>query len=61
MGSQSLYLNTKPSKLFIKAAASGSISMLASSLYSVFDAIFVGKFLGTTTFAAFGNYERGDE
>ncbi|MFA7637061.1 MAG: MATE family efflux transporter [Monoglobales bacterium] len=28
--------------------------MLASSLYSVFDSIFVGKFLGTTAFAALG-------
>ena len=54
MSSQSLYLNTKPSKLFMKAAIPGGISMLASSLYSVFDAIFVGKFLGTTAFAALG-------
>ena len=52
--SQSLYLNTKPSKLFMKAAIPGGISMLASSLYTVFESIFVGKFLGTTAFAALG-------
>lgn len=51
---QSLYLNTKPSRLFLKAAIPGGISMLVSSLYQVFDAIFVGKFLGTTAFAALG-------
>lgn len=54
MSSQELYLNTKPSKLFLKAAVPGGISMLASSLYSVFDSVFVGKFLGTTSFAALG-------
>lgn len=54
MSSQSLYLNTKPSKLFLKAAIPGGIGMLASSLYTVFDAMFVGKFLGTTAFAALG-------
>lgn len=52
--SHSLYLNTKPSKLFMKAAIPGGISMLASSLYTVFESIFVGKFLGTTAFAALG-------
>lgn len=52
--SQELYLKTKPSKLFMKAAIPGGISMLVSSLYQVFDSIFVGKFLGTTAFAALG-------
>ncbi|MDD4011445.1 MAG: MATE family efflux transporter, partial [Sphaerochaetaceae bacterium] len=32
----------------------GGLSMLASSLYMVFESIFVGKFLGTTAFAALG-------
>lgn len=52
--SQTLFLKTKPSKLFWKAAIPGGISMLVSSLYTVFDALFVGKFLGTTAFAALG-------
>ena len=52
--SQSFFLKTKPSKLFMLAAIPGGISMLASSLYGVFESIFVGKFLGTTAFAAFG-------
>ncbi len=54
MSSQNLYLHTKPSKLFLKAAIPGGISMLASSLYTIFSSIFVGKFLGTTAFAALG-------
>lgn len=49
-----LYLNEKPHRLFLRAALPGGISMLASSLYGVFESIFVGKFLGTTAFAAFG-------
>ena len=38
----------------MKAAIPGAISMVASSLYSVFDSMFVGKYLGTTAFAALG-------
>jgi len=52
--SQGLFLNTKPSKLFLKTAIPGGVSMLASSLYGLFESIFIGKFLGTTAFAAFG-------
>ncbi|MDD4689806.1 MAG: MATE family efflux transporter [Eubacteriales bacterium] len=52
--SQNLFLKTRPSTLFMKAAIPGGISMLASSLYGVFESIFVGKFLGTTAYAAFG-------
>lgn len=52
MSSRSLYLDTKPGRLFMKAAVPGAISMLASSLYQIFDSIFVGKFIGTTAFAA---------
>ena len=52
--SQSLFLNTKPSKLFLRTAIPGGISMLSSSLYGLFESIFIGKFLGTTAFAAFG-------
>ncbi len=54
MNSKELYLNTKPSTLFWKAALPGGISMLVSSLYFVFDSFFVGKFVGTTAFAALG-------
>lgn len=54
MKSHDLYLKTKPSSLFRKTAIPGGISMLASSLYSVFDSVFVGKYLGTTAFAALG-------
>lgn len=52
--SYNLYVKTKPSKLFFKAAIPGGISMLVSSIYMIFDSIFVGKFLGTTAFAALG-------
>lgn len=52
--SQQLYLNTKPSKLFWTAAIPGGISMLASSLYSIFDTLFIGKLIGTTALAALG-------
>ena len=54
MSSRSLYLDTKPGRLFFKTAIPGGISMLASSLYQIFDSIFVGKFIGTTAFAALG-------
>lgn len=52
--SQNIFLDMKPSKLFLRAAIPGGISMLASSLYGVFESAFIGKFLGTTAFAAFG-------
>ena len=54
MDSRALYLDTKPGRLFMKAAVPGAVSMLASSLYQIFDSIFVGKFIGTTAFAALG-------
>lgn len=54
MDSRALYLDTKPSRLFLKAAVPGAVSMLASSMYQIFDSIFVGKFIGTTAFAALG-------
>ena len=54
MNSRTLYLDTKPGRLFLKAAVPGAVSMLASSLYQIFDSIFVGKFIGTTAFAALG-------
>lgn len=54
MDSRGLYLDTKPGRLFLKTAVPGGISMLASSMYQIFDSIFVGKFIGTTAFAALG-------
>lgn len=51
MENRDLYLRTKPSRLFFFAALPGSVSMLASSLYSLFDGILVGKLLGETAFA----------
>ena len=54
MSSRSLYLDTPPGRLFLKTAIPGGISMLASSMYQIFDSIFVGKFIGTTAFAALG-------
>ena len=47
-----LYLTTEPLKLFFKAAIPGAISMLAASLFSLFDGMFVGQILGDTAFAA---------
>lgn len=47
-----LYVQEKPIRLFARAAVPGAVSMLASSLYQLFDGIFVGQFLGETAFAA---------
>ena len=46
------YGQTPPLKLFFLVAMPGAIGMLASSLYGLFDGIFVGNFLGKTAFAA---------
>ncbi|MBO5305129.1 MAG: MATE family efflux transporter [Clostridia bacterium] len=54
MDNQKLYLETKPRRLFFKAAIPGGISMVVASLYMVFDSVFVGKLVGTTAFAALG-------
>lgn len=47
-----IYLKETPLRLFFRAAVPGAVSMLASSLYQLFDGIFVGRFLGETAFAA---------
>lgn len=52
--SHELYLNTKPSKLFWKAALPGGIAMFAGSMYTIFDTLFIGKLIGTTALAALG-------
>ena len=52
--SRELFLNTKLSKLFWKAAIPGGVAMLAGSLYMIFDTLFIGKLIGTTALAALG-------
>ncbi|MEG0854431.1 MAG: MATE family efflux transporter, partial [Angelakisella sp.] len=52
MNSHTLFTKTPPTRLFMIAAVPGAISMLASSLYTVIDGVFVGQILGETAFAA---------
>lgn len=52
MNSSDLYAKTAPSKLFFMIAIPGAISMIASSLWGLFDGIFVGNILGENAFAA---------
>lgn len=52
MKSNTLFLKTPPLKLFFFAAIPGAVSMLASALYQTIDGVFVGRFLGSTAFAA---------
>ena len=52
MNSSDLYAKVAPVKLFFMIAVPGAISMIASSLWGVFDGIFVGNLLGQTAFAA---------
>ncbi len=52
MNTKELFLTTPPRRLFFIAALPGAISMLASALYSFFDGVFVGQFLGDRAFAA---------
>ncbi len=47
-----LFAEEEPKKLFCKAAGPGAISMLASSLYSIFEGSFIGQYLGAIPFAA---------
>ena len=52
MDQKTLFLNTSPTRLFLKAALPGSVGMLASSLYQLLDGIFVWQILGNEAFAA---------
>ena len=52
MNSHELFTNTPPRRLFFFAAVPGAVSMLASALYQLFDGMFVGRYLGSTPFAA---------
>ncbi len=48
----SMYTNMAPLRLYLKIAVPGAIGMIAASLWSLFDGIFVGQMLGETAFAA---------
>lgn len=50
--SKELYLSTPPGKLFLKTAIPRAISMLAATLFSLVDGIFVGQICGDAAFAA---------
>ncbi len=52
MNPKELFLNTKPSRLFLTAALPGAVSMLFSAVYALIDGILVGNFLPSTAFAA---------
>ncbi len=52
MDSYNLYTKTKILKLFFMVAVPGSIGMIASSLWGLFDGILVGNYLGEEAFAA---------
>ena len=52
ISSSQLYAKTSPVKLFFMIAIPGAISMIASSLWGLFDVIFVGNLLGEAAFAA---------
>jgi len=54
MDNKKLFLHTNPLKLFLKASIPGGISMLMMSVYTVFDAIFVGKFVGSIALGGLG-------
>lgn len=48
---QAFFLDTKPSRLFFKAAVPGAIGMIASNIYFSLEMLLVGRFLGQTAFA----------
>ncbi len=52
MDSNELFSKVSPVKLFFIAAIPGSVSMLASMLYSIFEGVFAGRYIGWTALAA---------
>jgi putative MATE family efflux protein len=50
--SKTLFGKTPPVKLFFIAAIPGMISMLAASVYSIMEGMFIGQYLGESAFAA---------
>lgn len=52
MESNQFFATAKPFRLFLTVAIPGMISMLAASVYSVVEGMFIGRMLGETAFAA---------
>ena len=52
MSSPSVFETFSPNRLFLRCALPNMISMAASSLYTIADGIFVGRFLGEEALAA---------
>ena len=52
MSSPSVFETLSPNRLFLRCALPNMISMAASSLYTIADGIFVGRFLGEEALAA---------
>ncbi len=52
MQDNTFFAAMKPSRLFFKVAIPGMVSMLAMSIYSIIEGIFVGQLLGEAAFAA---------
>lgn len=52
MDSNCLFMELSPRRLFFTAAVPGMISMFAASLYMIAEGMFIGRFLGSTAFAA---------
>ncbi len=50
--SNHFFASAKPTRLFITVALPGMISMLAASVYSIIEGVFVGNVLGEAAFAA---------
>ncbi len=50
--SNAFFATAKPIRLFLTVALPGLVSMLAASLYSIAEGMFVGQLLGETAFAA---------
>ncbi len=48
---QAFFLETKPARLFFRAAIPGAIGMIASNIYFSLEMLLVGRFLGQTAFA----------
>lgn len=48
---QAFFLETKPSRLFFRAAIPGAVGMIASNIYFSLEMLLVGRFLGQTAFA----------
>ncbi len=49
-----MYATMSPWRLFFKAALPGMVSMLAMSIYGIFEGVFIGQRLGEAAFAAAG-------